>query len=153
MSDNETLVPALTTQLFKTYLGNDWFGGLLLHVQGIDAAHASRPLPGGESSVAGQLGHVLYWLKLGNLRMRGEVVKGDQEASFRHSQVTADEWSDLQTVLKSEVLRFQENIQSTEHWNEAKLTIVLDQLGHAAYHAGSVVQILRATQEVPTPHP
>lgn len=144
---------ALATNLFKIYLQNDWFKGLLLQVRNVDAVHASRPIPGGESSAAGQLGHVLYWLRLGNLRINGQVVMGDQTQSFERGRVTESEWAELKTALEAEMLRFQANIQRTEEWSEETLTIALDQLTHAAYHAGSVAQILKATRSLPASPP
>lgn len=132
-------------QMHAVYLEDDWFKGLLLHVEGVGAEHASRPNPGGTSSAAGQIGHVLYWLSLARRGLAGEEMDGDQNASFTHMQVNEEDWDALKAELKAEVSSFQQDIGRMDEWNQEKLNIVLNQLTHAAYHAGSVVQILKAT--------
>lgn len=147
MSDLEkTVTTVVSKQLHAAYLEEDWFKGLLLHVQKVSAEHASRPNPGGSSSAAGQVGHVLYWLKLGRRWLAGEEVEGDQDASFTYSKVTEKEWQALKAELEEEVGQFRKDIQNVSDWNKEELNIVLNQLTHAAYHAGSVIQILKATE-------
>ncbi|WP_157452029.1 hypothetical protein [Deinococcus aquatilis] len=135
----------LAKQIHTVYLEDDWFKGLLLHVEGVSTEHASRPNPGGTSSAAGQIGHVLYWLRLARRDLVGEQMDGDQDASFTHMQVNNEDWNALRTERKAEVSSFHHDIGRVDEWNQKKLTIVLNQLTHAAYHAGSVVQILKAT--------
>ncbi|GAA5513945.1 hypothetical protein Dcar01_02694 [Deinococcus carri] len=146
MSEQENAVThVLARQMHTVYLEEDWFKGLLLRVEGVPAEHASRPNPGGTSSAAGQIGHVLYWLRLARRGLAGEAMDGDQDASFTHMQVNDEEWDALKAELESEMSSFQQDIGRMDGWNQKKLNIVLNQLTHAAYHAGSVVQILKAT--------
>lgn len=146
MSSHEKVVSTVLAQQLHTVVDeDDWFKGLLLHVQGVSAEHASRPNPGGTSSAAGQVGHVLYWMRVGQRRLAGEDVEGDQDASFTTSQVNETEWQALQAELRVEVESLQQAVTKIESWDQHTLNTVLNQLTHVAYHAGSVIQILKAT--------
>lgn len=144
-AQENTITQVLAKQLHAVYLEDDWFKGLLLHVKKVDATHASRTNPGGTSSAAGQVGHVLYWLRFGRRWLAGEEVEGDQDASFTHMQVDDGEWAALKKELEDEVALFQNDIHKVHDWNKKKLNVVFNQIAHAAYHAGSVIQILKAT--------
>jgi len=146
MSEKENVFNSTAArQVHTVFFEEVWFKGLLLHVQEVSAEHASRPNPGGTSSAAGQIGHVLYWLRLGRRWLAEEQVDGNQDASFTHVQVNEAEWKTLRTELEEEAERFQHDVQGIREWNEQKLNIILNQLTHAAYHAGSVIQILKST--------
>ena len=146
MSEQEKIVATvLAKQLQTVVFEDDWFKGLLLHVQDVSAAHASRSNPGGTSSAAGQVGHVLYWLRLGQRWLKGEDVEGDQDASFTTGHVDDQEWQALQAELRVEVESFQQAVAALQDWDSKTLNIVLNQLTHLAYHSGSVIQILKAT--------
>lgn len=146
MSAHEKVVSTVLAQQLHTVVHeDDWFGGLLLHVQGVSAEHASRPNPGGTSSAAGQVGHVLYWMRVGQRRLAGEDVEGDQDASFTTGRVGETEWQALQAELRKEVQSLQQAVTHIESWDQHALNTVLNQLTHVAYHAGSVIQILKAT--------
>lgn len=146
MSEQEKIVATvLAQQLHTVVLEEDWFKGLLLHVQGVSAKQASRPNPGGTSSAAGQVGHVLYWLRLGQRWLNGEDVEGDQDASFTTTHVDEAQWQTLQAELRAEVESFQQAVAAIQEWDSKILNTVLNQLTHLAYHSGSVIQILKAT--------
>ncbi|GGO36044.1 DinB family protein [Deinococcus humi] len=146
MSEQERIVAtALAQQLHTVVFEEDWFKGLLLHVQDVSAEHASRSNPGGTSSAAGQVGHVLYWLRLGQRWLKGEDVEGDQNDSFTTTHVNGAQWQALQAELQAEVESFQQAVVAIQDWDSRKLNTVLNQLTHLAYHAGSIIQILKAT--------
>lgn len=147
MTEKKDAVSAvLSDKLHDALLGDDWFKGLLRHVQRVSAERASRVIPGGDCSAAGQVGHALYWLQIGRSWLAGEDVEGDQDVSFRYMTVNTEEWKALRAQFENELTLFQQDIARVEDWDAKKLGIVLNQLSHIAYHAGSVAQILKATK-------
>lgn len=147
MTEKKNVVSAvLSDKLQAALLGDDWFKGLLRHVQRVSAERASRVISGGDCSAAGQVGHALYWLQIGRSRLAGEDVEGDQDTSFRYMTVNAEEWKALRTQFEAELTLFQQDVTKVDDWDAEKLGIVLNQLSHLAYHAGSVAQILKATR-------
>lgn len=112
---------------------------------GISAAEASIPVGGKCATLAAQVKHVAFYLNV--------VEKSIRERSFSRvdwdkiwrtvSSVTPDEWSAIQTELRTSYTRVLDLIQETSDWpNEVQIGQAMAFIVHTAYHLGEIRQAL-----------
>jgi hypothetical protein len=117
---------------------------LLETVENISPSEASRSVSIGGSSIAAQVDHVCYYLKVleSDIRARklGEV---DWQKSWQVNEVTSKEWESLKAKLRQAYQSVLSAIKGVEYWGgKNDIGAPLAVLAHSAYHLGAIRQIL-----------
>ncbi len=120
--------------------------GLLRSLEGLSAAEASEPGPGGGPPIAAHVDHLGYGLQLLNRWSRREEPFGDADyaASWRRRSVTAPEWAALREQLRLESLSWLQAVEAPRQMDATALTGMLASVVHLAYHFGAIRQVNRA---------
>ncbi len=119
--------------------------GWLQTLAAIDAAHASRPIVAGGTSIAAQTAHAAYYVELIEAGMRGAEPVSDWPGSFQPAIVDEAAWQAQRERLQASLERFRGLVTSDLTWDESRLGDALAVLAHTAYHLGAVRQMVRAT--------
>jgi hypothetical protein len=110
----------------------------------ITAAEASRPVSRRCASIAGQVGHVCFYLELAMRYVHGEVIGPvDWAASWATREVSEAEWTALLDRLRAAHAAILTIANDPATW--AAPTAVggaLGTLAHSAYHLGEIRQAL-----------
>lgn len=130
------------------FLLNPGDPGLLRELESIDPGVASvRPMPW-RTTVAQHTAHVLYGIELLNRWAGGEAnpwASADWAAAWKLGPVSAAQWNDLLTRLKTESQQWQATMAGrTEGWDQTSAAGALASAAHTAYHLGAIRQILAA---------
>lgn len=125
--------------------------GLLASLDRLSAEAASRPAPAGGASIAAHVDHLRYGFELLNRWARGEnpFDTADYSQSWQRGAVTADEWADRRSALRTELEGWEGVIAHPRDVSDMELTGLLAGVVHLAYHVGAIRQIDRATQGPP----
>lgn len=114
----------------------------------ISAAEASRPVSARCASIAAQVEHVDFYLRVMADLMRGEAVGTiDWGASWRRGNVTPEEWDALRGRLSAtyrDVLAVMRGFDTWERGDE--IGGALNILVHTAHHLGEIRQALCTVQ-------
>ena len=106
--------------------------------------------PGGRSSVAAHVRHVLYGLDLLNREARGEpITETSYAASWTQQEVTDAEWTDLRGTIDRHAHDWMSAVGQRIDWDAEALTTVVAELAHVAYHLGAIRQIAAAAAGPP----
>jgi len=110
----------------------------------ISAAEASHPVSAKCASIAAQVKHVIYYLKvLGSGIQKKEVGKIDWEESWQLEKVTPEEWDALKQQLGGTYKNLLAAMKGLEIWEgENDIGASLGILAHTAYHLGEIRQAL-----------
>jgi hypothetical protein len=123
--------------------------GLTGSLARLSAGEASAR-PGGRSSVAAHVRHVLYGLELLNREARGEAIREtNYTASWTRQEVTEAEWTDLRGALDRQAHDWMSAVGQRTHWDAEALTNVVAELAHVAYHLGAIRQLAAAAAGPP----
>ena len=123
--------------------------GLTRSLARLSADEASAR-PGGRSSVAAHVRHILYGLELLNREARGEsIIETHYAASWRQQDATDAEWRDLLEVLDRQAHDWMSAIGERTDWDADALTNVVAELAHLAYHLGAIRQLVAAAAGPP----
>ncbi len=111
----------------------------------VSAAEASRPVGGKCASIAAQVAHVTFYLKVLERTMladeTGDVDWGEIWRTVR--EVTPEEWAGLQRQLKQTYQRTVTMMRRPDIWeNAASVGGALAIVAHTAYHLGEIRQAL-----------
>src|SRR5262245_17117197 len=146
----------LLTEIFdgppgnEAYLLNPGDPGLLRQLDSIQADAASaRPMPR-KTTIAAHVDHVCYGFSLMNRWAAGEPnpwAGADWNASWRRTNVSAEEWRRLRDQLRREVEAWQKHVAARTEWNDLSAAGALSSAAHTAYHLGAVRQILAALEK------
>ncbi|HEX8385190.1 MAG TPA: DinB family protein [Rubricoccaceae bacterium] len=123
-------------------------GGLLSSLDGLSAAEASALPPSGAASIAAHVDHLRYGLGLLNRWGHGEdpFEDADWTASWRRNTVSEPEWEQLRAQLRDEAKEFQSAVGRLLGGGETKVTGVIAEVAHLAYHLGAIRQIDRSVR-------
>lgn len=111
----------------------------------ISAEEASRPVSAKCASIAAQVEHVRFYLRVlleGSLQKR-TIGKIDWEESWQLKKVTSDEWEALKKELREthqSVLTAMKNLDIWEGEDDIGASLAI--LAHTAYHLGEIRQAL-----------
>ncbi|MBX3113369.1 MAG: DinB family protein [Fimbriimonadaceae bacterium] len=114
---------------------------LLATLQDLTAEEASLIPAQGMSSIAAHVIHTNYYLFLNLQGMEGNELEGDWPGSWAKQTVTAEEWLEQQSLLKSQVERFCELLDSMDFEEKWNVIEGIANVGHAAYHLGAIRQL------------
>ena len=118
--------------------------GILGILDGISSVEASTSVDGsGEtgSTIAANAEHLRWSLANANAAIRGEPL-GDWKESWRLLYADDAEWDRLRSALRSEFETLRGALQSQANLPEQYLTGILALLPHAAYHLGTIRQMI-----------
>ena len=108
----------------------------------LTAEQASKAFGPGVSTIAAHVIHTAYYLELANASLRGEERDADWSGSWRVQSLDEPGWTEAKENLASQKEQFLEFVGSVELAdNEERLTYVLANLGHVAYHLGAIRQL------------
>jgi hypothetical protein len=128
----------------------DHVGGSLFETLGrVTPELASRTLAG--SSIAGHVGHALYYLKILPEFMRNLEPKPDWPGSWKTTRVDALEWQALCAALRTEYETLTEFLRGIETWDDEMIGGSLSMLAHTAYHLGAIRLLAKVLDRDPEP--
>ena len=156
-----TLINCISALLTEAYAGppdpsSTWFvdnepdSGILGIIDGVSAAEASRPVDGKGnpgSTIAANVEHLRWSLALSNAELRGEPFQGKWKESWRLLNADLAEWDQLRAELRAEFETLRNAILSQTEFSDEHLTGVLALLPHAAYHLGTIRQMIERVRE------
>ncbi len=132
------------------FIDNEPNSGILGILDGVSAAEASRPVDGmgnPGSTIAANTEHLRWSLALSNAAMRGEPFQGNWKESWRLLDADSAEWDRLRAELRTEFEMLRRAIQVQTELPDEYLTGVLALLPHAAYHLGTIRQMIERVRE------
>lgn len=122
-----------------------WYNGLWFAVKDLGVQEAARALGPGRSTVAAHLDHVRLTLIYVRHALAGEEYKADWGSSWKIASPSEAQWEEIKTGFRQGYDALRQFIQSKPFWREPGLTAAIHNIGHTAYHAGAVRQILKGT--------
>ena len=156
-----TLVNAIAELLTEAYAGppdpsRTWFidnepnSGILGLLENVSAAEASQPVdklgnPG--TTIAAHAEHLRWSLAQSNAALRGEPFQGKWKESWRLLNANPPEWDRLRANLRTEFETLRKAIQSQSDLPGEYLPGVIALLPHAAYHLGTIRQMIERVSE------
>ncbi len=110
----------------------------------ISAKEASRPVSATCASIAAQVEHVRFYLRVLEGALRKEAaVKIDWDESWQLQEVTTEEWQALKGQLREAYQSVLASMKSLDAWEgEDDIGASLAILVHTAYHLGEIRQAL-----------
>jgi hypothetical protein len=111
----------------------------------ISAEEASRPVSAKCASIAAQVEHVRFYLRvlLEGYLQKKTIGRINWEESWQLKEVTSDEWEALKRELREtyqSVLMAMKNLDTWEGENDIGASLAI--LAHTAYHLGEIRQAL-----------
>lgn len=113
-------------------------------IEKVSAGDASKPGSAGGTTIAGQIEHVRYYLRLlASDLLKSDFGKVDWQDSWRMTEVTNKEWEALKGELRKTYQSVESAIKKVEKWEgEDDFGASLAILAHTAYHLGAIRQML-----------
>lgn len=158
----KTLITSLVDLLTEAYEGppdprSTWFidnepnSGILGILEGVSAQEASISVDGsGErgSTIAANVEHLRWSLANANSAFRGKEYNSKWSESW--DLITADEaaWERLRRALREEFEILRQFLKEQTHLPEEYLTGVIALVPHAAYHLGTIRQMIERVRLV-----
>lgn len=143
--------PGITKALLQTIkmslegdeANQGWYNGILTAMDNISAEKASTPPGPGRTTAAAHAEHIRFSLNYMNAMFRGEQPQVDWADSWKVQQVNEAEWATIRSEIKREYDRLIEFTEQKPFWREQGLAAMINNVGHTAYHAGAIRQILK----------
>jgi hypothetical protein len=126
------------------FIDNEPNSGILGLLAGVSAAKASQPIDGrGEpgSTIAAHAEHLRWSLAMMNAAIHGEPF-GNWKESWRLLETDNAGWDRLRAELRSEFNKLLEALKRQTELEEEYLSGLLALLPHAAYHLGTIRQMI-----------
>jgi hypothetical protein len=156
-----TLTASIADLLTEAYAGPPnpaatWFidnepdSGVLGILGGVSAKEASTPVDGkGEagSTIAAHAAHLHWSLGNTNATMRGEAWNPNWSESWRTIRTDPTEWDRLRMELRQEFETLRDAILKQDELPGEYLNGVIALIPHAAYHLGTIRQMLERVRE------
>ena len=127
------------------FIDNEPDSGVLGIIAKVSAAEASKSVDGsGEAgtTIAANVEHLRWSLSMMNAAVRGETFEGKWKESWRLLTVDDASWDALRNELRVEFEMLRQGLQSQTDLPEQYLTGTLALLPHAAYHLGTIRQMI-----------
>jgi hypothetical protein len=127
------------------FIDNEPDSGVLGIIANVSAAEASKSVDGsGEAgtTIAANVEHLRWSLSMMNAAVRGETFEGKWKESWRLLTVDDASWDALRNELRVEFEMLRQGLQSQTDLPEQYLTGTLALLPHAAYHLGTIRQMI-----------
>lgn len=127
------------------FIDNEPDSGILGLIKNVSAAEASRPVNGPAdpgSTIASHIEHLRWSLAQANAALRGEEYQANWKESWRLIETDPTEWDRLREQLRTEFESVREGIRHQPTLPGDYLTGVLALIPHAAYHLGTIRQMI-----------
>jgi hypothetical protein len=113
-------------------------------IRTVSAEDASRTTHEGGTTVAAHTEHLRWSLNFALAFFQGKRPDADWSKSWRVRTVNEQEWENLRSALQNEYIAVKAAIESVKDWPEDPnfLKGVLALVPHAAYHLGSIKQLI-----------
>jgi len=110
----------------------------------VSAEKASVISKGQESSIAGHIEHIRFYLETLLGYINGEIKgKTDWNKSWLVSEVSDDEWSILKSDLMKAYIKVKDTINGFTYWNdEDDFSGIISILVHSSFHLGAIWKML-----------
>ncbi len=114
----------------------------------LSAEEASRPVTETGTSIAAQVEHVRFYLRvIQDYIQDKQQGKIEWRTSWRKNEITPEDWARLLTDLHAEHDRLVALTKSIKDWSlERNLGGIQAAIVHTAYHLGSIRQILHVAK-------
>ena len=132
------------------FIDNEPDSGILGILKGVSAEEASQSVDGSGNpgtTIAANAEHLRWSLGSANADLQGETYTGSWKESWELIKVNPDEWDRLRTDLRSEYETLKQTILGLSDLQGDDLMGVLALLPHAAYHLGTIRQMVERVQE------
>jgi hypothetical protein len=126
------------------FIDNEPDSGILGILDGVSAEEASSSVDGSGdkgSTIAANTEHLRWSLAMMNAAIRGETL-GEWKESWRLLYADDVEWDRLRSALRAELETLRQALKSQTELPEEYLTGTLALLPHAAYHLGTIRQMI-----------
>jgi hypothetical protein len=158
--DTQTVIQSIIALFSEAYAGpadprSTWFienepdSGILGLIKGVTAAEASwssnKDDPG--TSIAAHVEHLRWSLANANGALRGEAYNGSWAESWNTLHANEEKWNSLKEDLHSEFESLRTNLQGQTDLQGDYLTGVMALIPHAAYHLGTIRQLIERARE------
>lgn len=140
---SNALVQGLKMALDGDEANQGWYTGMIAALENVSAEQASTPPGPGRTTAAAHAEHIRFTLKYMNGMFRGEKPQVDWADSWKVQKVNEAEWESLRSEIKHEYKRLLEFTEQKPFWREQGLAAMIHNVGHTAYHAGAIRQILK----------
>jgi hypothetical protein len=158
-----TLIQSIVDLLTEAYSGppnpnETWFidnepnSGILGIIDNITAAEASRSVDGSGqegSTIAANVEHLRWSIANANSAMHGQPYQANWKESWKIIDADEAEWDQLRRSLRAEYEALRTTIQAQTELPGIYLNGVLALIPHAAYHLGSIRQMIARVKAVP----
>lgn len=127
------------------FIDNEPDSGVLGIIASVTAVEASTSVDGsGESgtTIAANVEHLRWSLAMMNAAIRGEPFEGKWKESWLLLAVDDARWDALRDELRAEFEILRQGLQAQTDLPEQYLTGTLALLPHAAYHLGTIRQMI-----------
>ncbi len=160
MHSNE-VINSIVTLFSEAYASpadpsSTWFidnapdSGILAIIDGVTAVEASWSSQPGQpgTTIAANVEHLRWSLATANQALQGKPYTGSWKESW--NTLNADEvaWQRLRQELRTEFETVLENLRQQNELHGDYLTGVMALVPHAAYHLGSIRQLIERAREV-----
>ena len=120
---------------------------LLETLENISAEEASKRITETGTSIASQVDHLRFYLKVSNDYMDGKKYKADWQGSWKRKTVTEEEWDLLRQQVREDYDNLIARLKGYADWSDDdRLGGQLGIIVHTAYHLGAIRQILRVAK-------
>jgi hypothetical protein len=158
--DTHDVIRSIMTLFSEAYAGppdpsSTWFidnepdSGILGIIADVSAAEASwssnEQQPG--TSIAAHVEHLRWSLANANGALQGKPYQGNWKESWNTLNASEIEWARLKNELKAEFEALLENLQKQTELSGPTLNGVLALVPHAAYHLGTIRQLIERAKK------
>lgn len=143
---HDTVRDALVQSFIEAFEGEEthqWYTGLLVSLQEVDAETASFSLAEGRPSIAAHTEHLRFSLEVATTRLNGPHEAINWENSWNVRRVDDTSWNSLlhgtQTAYNALLALYRQK----PNWDYRDIKLAIDTISHVGYHVGAIRQILR----------
>lgn len=113
-------------------------------IETINAEEASAIPAGSETSIAGHLGHVSFFMKTIIGYNTGQIKeKTDWSKSWTINEVDDKSWSSIKKELRDSYKMVRENMDSITYWKDVDdFSGILSILAHSSFHLGFIYKMI-----------
>jgi len=145
---------ALADQLERSFRGGAWHGPAIIEMlAGVDARLARQRPAGGGHSIFELVGHITFWLDTARKRIAGEEDRSPEDAWPSVDDGSDEAWAAVLETLERSHCQLRGTVRDLDddrlddtvsHADPTVRGLLLGILQHNAYHAGQIMQIVKA---------
>jgi hypothetical protein len=158
--DTSTVIQSISILFSEAYTGpvdlsSTWFVdnepdsgilGIISHVSSVEASWSSNNNEPG-TSIAGHIEHLCWSLANTNCALQCNPFQGNWKESWNTLDTDEAKWEELKSELRFEFESLLETIQHQKELSGDYLPGVMALIPHAAYHLGTIHQLIERAHE------